>query len=266
MDEVSLNTIKGRIKIPITIGKYADIPFDMVRGQCDLVRKHKIFYLMVSVDIKEEPVIEPKNVIGVDMGIANISVDSTGKYYSGNEIKEVREHNLDLRSRLQSVNTKSAKRHLKKLSGKEHRFATNTNHIISKEIIKEAKGTSSAIAIEDLTGIRMRETVKKGNRYIHNSWAFYQLRLFIEYKAKEAGIPVIVIDPHNTSRECPNCHTISKKNRPERSIFKCISCGLEGEADYIASLNIRNRAVANQPIVEGDFFVHCDSPVASSLL
>ena len=70
-------------------------------------------------------------------------------------------------------------------------------------------------AIEDLSGIRMRETVKKGNKYIHNSWAFYQLRLFIEYKAMEAGIPVIVIDPHNTSRECPNCHTISKKNRPE---------------------------------------------------
>ena len=112
MNEVSLNTIKGRIRIPITIGKYADIPFDMVRGQCDLVRKHKIFYLMVSVDIQEQPVIEPKNVIGVDMGIVNISVDSTGKYYSGDNIREVREHNLDLRSRLQSVNTRSAKRHL----------------------------------------------------------------------------------------------------------------------------------------------------------
>ena len=72
---------------------------------------------------------------------------------------------------------------------------------------------------------------------MHNSWAFYQLRLFIEYKAREAGMPLIIIDPHNTSRECPDCHTISKKNRPERSVFKCISCGLKGEADYIASLD-----------------------------
>ena len=118
MDEVSLNTIKGRIRIPITIGKYGEIPFNRMRGQCDLVRRHQLFYLMVSVDVPEQPVIEPKNVIGVDMGIANISVDSTGKYYSGEKVKEVREHNLDLRSRLQSVNTKSAKRHLKKLSGK----------------------------------------------------------------------------------------------------------------------------------------------------
>jgi transposase len=169
MDEVSLNTIKGRIRIPITIGKYGEIPFNRMSGQCDLVKKHKLFYLMVSVDVPEQPVIEPKNIIGMDMGIVNISVDSTGKYYSGEKVKGVREHNLDLRSRLQSVNTKSAKRHLKRLSGKEHRFATNTNHIISKEIIKEAKGTSSAIAIEDLTGISTRTTVKKGNRYIHNS-------------------------------------------------------------------------------------------------
>ena len=77
---------------------------------------------------------------------------------------------------------------------------------------------SSAIAIENLDGIRMRTTVRKGNRYIHNSWSFHQIRSFIEYKAREAGIPVIAIDPHNTSRECPECHTISKKNRPERSL------------------------------------------------
>ena len=70
---------------------------------------------------------------------------------------------------------------------------------------------SSAIAIKVLDGIRMRTTVRKGNRYIHNSWSFHQIRSFIEYKAREAGIPVIAIDPHNTSRECPECHTIDRK-------------------------------------------------------
>jgi IS605 OrfB family transposase len=263
MDTVSINTVHGRIRIPITIGKYGEIPFQRIRGQCDLVMRNKIFYLMVAIEVPEEPAIGSKDIIGVDMGIENIAVDSTGKYYSGDKIKEVREHNADLRSRLQSVGTKSAKRHLKKLSGKESRFARNTNHVISKEIVQKAKDTSSAIAIENLEGIRMGTTVRKGNRYIHNSWAFYQLRSFIEYKAKEIGISVIAIDPHNTSRECPNCHTIDKRNRPERSVFKCISCNLEGEADFIASLNIRNRAAANQPIAAGAIFDHVDPPVAS---
>ncbi len=268
MDTVSVSTVHGRIHISMTIGKYGEIPFERIRGQCDLVRKNKLFYLMVAVETPEEPIIKPENIMGVDMGIVNIAVDSTGKYYSGDQINEVRDHNADLRSRLQAVgynhaSRKSAKRHLKKLSGKESRFARNTNHVISKEIVQRAKGTSSAIAIENLDGIRMRTTVRKGKRYIHNSWSFHQIRSFIEYKAREAGIPVIAIDPHNTSRECPNCHTIDRKNRPERSLFRCISCGLEGEADYIASLNIRNRAAVSQPIAAGAIFDRIDPPAAS---
>ncbi len=263
MDTVSINTVHGRIRIPITIGKYGEIPFERIRGQCDLVRRNKRFYLMVAVEVPEEPVIKHEDIIGVDMGIENIAVDSTGKYYSGDKVKEVREHHADLRSRLQSVGTKSSKRHLKKLSGMESRFVRNTNHIISKEIVQKAKGTSSAIAIENLEGIQMRTTVRKGGRYIHTSWSFYQLRSFIEYKAKEMGIPVIVIDPRDTSRECPKCHTTDRKNRPERSFFRCISCGLEGEADFIAALNVRNRAAVSQPIVVGAIFDHVDPPVAS---
>ena len=264
LDTASINTVRGRIRIPITMGKYGKIPFDRIKGQCDLVRKNKLFYLMVAVEMKEETPIEPKDIIGVDMGIENIAVDSTGKYYSGDEIKKVREYYADLRSRLQSVGTKSARRHLKKLSGKESRFVRNINHIISKEIVQKAKGTSSAIAIENLEGIRMRTTVGKGGRYIHNSWAFHQLRMFIEYKAKEMGIPVIPVDPHNTSKECPKCHSIDRRNRHERSLFRCVSCGFEGEADFIASHNIRNKAVVNQPIVAGAIFDHSILPVASS--
>jgi putative transposase len=109
----------------------------------------------------------------------------------------------------------------------------------------------------------MRTTVRKGNRYIHNSWSFHQLRSFIEYKATEAGIPVIVVNTRNTIMECPACHTVDKGNRPERSQFRCISCGLEGEADFIASLNIRNGAAINQPIVAGAIFDHSIHPVAS---
>ncbi|MEM0146769.1 MAG: transposase [Conexivisphaerales archaeon] len=174
------------MRIPITIGKYREVPFESVRGQCDLARKNELFYLMVVVYVPEEPLIELKEAIGVDMGIENIAVDSTEKYYSGGRIKEARKHNVDLRSRLQSVVTKSAKRHLKRLFGKENRFARNVNHIISKEIVQKAKVTSSAIAIEGLSGVRMRITVRKGNRYIHNSWSFCQLRQCIEYKAKLA--------------------------------------------------------------------------------
>ena len=187
MDQVSISTTNGRIRVPVTIGKYGEIPFERIRGQCDLVRKNKLFYLMVAVEFPEEPSIEPENITGIDMGIANIAVDSTGKYYSGDHIKDVREHYADLRSRLQSAGTKSAKRHMKKLSGKESRFVRNTSHVISSEIVHEAKGNSSTTAMENLEGIRMMTPVRKGNMYIHNSWSFHQLWSFIEYRAKKGG-------------------------------------------------------------------------------
>ena len=164
VDEVSISTTSGRIRLPMTIGKYGEIPFGRIRGQCDLVRKNTWFHLMVAVEVPEEPAVEPKDIIGIDMGIAHIAVDSTGKYYSGDLVNDVREHNADLRSRLQSVGTRSARRHLRKLSGREAGFVRNINHVISKEIVQTAKGTPSAIAIENLEGIRMRTTVRKCNR------------------------------------------------------------------------------------------------------
>ena len=45
MDRVSISTTNGRIRIPITIEKYCETPFERIRGQCDLVRKNKMFYL-----------------------------------------------------------------------------------------------------------------------------------------------------------------------------------------------------------------------------
>ena len=63
------------------------------------------------------------------------------------------------------------------------------------------------------------------------------------------GVPIKTVDPRNTSRECPECHSIDRRNRKDRDTFKCVQCGNGGEADYVASLNIRNRAAVNQPIV-----------------
>ena len=164
-------------------------------------------------------------------------------------VEKVRKRYERLRSVLQSVGTKSAKRHLKKLSGKERRFKRDVNHCISKELVSYAEGTSSAIALEDLKGIRGRITVGRSERSRHSKWAFSELRKFIEYKARLRGVPVIVVDPRNTSRECPLCHYTDRGNRPSRDVFRCLSCGYTAPADYVGALNIRARAAVSQPIV-----------------
>jgi IS605 OrfB family transposase len=70
----------------------------------------------------------------------------------------------------------------------------DVNHCISRRIVEEAKATNKAIVLEDLSGIRKRGDDKgKRMRRMLGRWAFYQLRAFIEYKAKEAGVEVIII-------------------------------------------------------------------------
>ena len=105
------------------------------------------------------------------------------------------------------------------------------------------------IALEDLKGIRSRATVRHGERDKHSKWAFKESRFFLEYKAKREGVPIVLVDPRNTSRECPECHNLDKRNRPTRDTFRCIRCGLETMADHAAAKNIASRARFNEPIV-----------------
>jgi len=251
LDRVSILTLEGRVLVPAVIGDYQRQKLRRVRGQADLIYRDKTFYLMMVVDVPEDTPIKPTGALGVDLGIVNIAVDSDGEFHSGEQVERNRVKNTRLRAALQKAGTKRAKKHLKKLSGREARFRKDTNHRISKRIVAKAKDTKQLIALEDLSGIRSRTTVKKAQRGRHHSWGFYQLRQFIEYKAAIAGIPVMYVDPKYTSQTCPRCGAVDKRNRATRDRFSCVQCGFAGFADHIAAINIAARAVVNQPIVSG---------------
>ncbi|NET49307.1 MAG: IS200/IS605 family element transposase accessory protein TnpB, partial [Merismopedia sp. SIO2A8] len=133
----------------------------------------------------------------------------------------------------------------------ESKFQKWVNHNISKQLIEEAQKLNSAIAFEDLSGIRLRTKVRKKIRTEINRWAFYQLRLFTEYKANIAGIDVILVDPRYTSQTCSRCHHIyPKKGKSYRNgkLFKCGFCSFEHDSDINGATNIAQLgAVVNQP-------------------
>ncbi len=246
---VSIWTVGGREKMPFIIGEHAASLLRGLRGECDLVYRKGEFYLLQCCDIDEPTPKEVDDFLGVDMGIANIAVDSDGDIYQGKTVKSVRYRHRQLRRKLQTKGTKSAKRRLKKLSGKEQRFATNTNHVISKILVAKAKDTVRGIALEELGGILERATTRKPQRATLRSWSFDKLRRFIEYKAKQAGVVVVAVDPRNTSRLCPCCGHIDKANRRTQSKFLCVVCGFSGLADHIAAGNIAGRASLSTPNV-----------------
>lgn len=263
LDCVSILTLDGRIKVPVHICEYHRPRMDRIRGQVDLIFENGFFYLAVVVDVPESEPIDPSGVIGVDLGINNLAADSDGVIYSGEHVDKVSGRIQKLRSNLQQCGSKSAKRHLKKLSKHESRYRRDVNHCISKELVTKAKDTSSIIALEDLEGITKRTRFRKSQRRRQHSWAFYQLRQFIEYKAVREGVPVALVDPAYTSQECPICHHISKSNR-NGSNFICDMCGFFGHADHVAAINIAAKVAVNLPIVAG-FFKHNYTPVTSPL-
>jgi putative transposase len=67
--------------------------------------------------------------------------------------------------------------------------------VISRRLVDTASATRRRIALEDLEGMRQRTKVRKAQRYAKASWAFFQLRQFVTYKAEDAGVPVILVDP-----------------------------------------------------------------------
>jgi len=254
LEHASILTLKGRETVPIRIGEYQKARMDRIKGQADLVLRDGVFYLAATIDAPEETPYDPVGTLGIDLGLNYLSYDSDGEHYSGKQVDEVRERNTKLKADLQSCGTKSAKRHLRNLSGKESRFKRDVNHVISKKIVAKAKGTQRRIALEDLKGIRKGVSARRSQRSRLHSWGFYQIRQFIEYKAKLEGVQVIPIYPRGTSHICPVCGVEDRKNRPERDLFRCIGCGYAGHADHVAAINIAARANVNRPIVSGSFF------------
>jgi len=250
LEKVSLLTIQGRQVIPIILGGYQSSKLQFPRrGQADLIYIDSAFYLVVIVEVPEPPESIPNGFLGVDLGIVNIAADSDGEVYSGAEINGLRKRHAKLRSKLQANGSKQAKRLLRKRSKKEKCFVTNVNHTISKRVVEKAKDSGRGIALEDLAHIRDRIMVRKAQRRQQHSWTFNQLRRFIEYKAKLAGVVVKFVDPKNTSRTCPVCGYIDKHNRLSQSLFSCVSCGFSSLADTVAASNIASRASVNMPYI-----------------
>jgi putative transposase len=252
LNTVSLLTLSGRVLVPFRIGEYQESRLDQIKGQADLIYRKGIFYLAATLEIPTPAPHETSDTLGVDLGIINLATDSEGETFSGEVVEKNRKRHNALRQRLQKRGTRSAKRHLKKLSGKEARFKRNTNHVISKRIVSKAKAHGQAIAIEELRHIRKRtdSTVRRSQRNRHTSWSFAQLRSFLSYKAALAGIPLHLVDPRHTSRTCSECGYCDKTNRKSQASFVCQSCSHTDNADRNAAINI-SRAQVMEPIAAG---------------
>ncbi|MCS4223248.1 transposase [Salinibacter ruber] len=176
--EVSIWTLGGREKISYEVGENHRALLEQDKGEADLIYRNGMFFLLVScqmptANMSDEDVEAIDGYLGVDRGVNNIATTSDGDNWTSDQIDERRQWYQDRRDTLQSVGTRSAKRELQRLSGKQARFQRDTNHTISKRIVSKAKARNSAVVLEDLSGISERTTVRRQQRARHSNWSFH---------------------------------------------------------------------------------------------
>jgi IS605 OrfB family transposase len=246
-DHVSLSTVQGRVECdyvlpgdpdrhPRTYLDDEDYEFRMGHLQY----RDGDWYLHASMrkveadDENTDATTGHRTVLGVDLGVNNIAVASTGRFWSADEFNHWTREYETRRGSLQQCGSRHAHENIESVERTAEGRFTNDLHTIANELVAEAvENGCSHIVFEDLTYIR--ENIPEATW--HHVWAFRRLYEYVEYKAPERGVTVVQADPENTSKRCSTCGFTTGENRHQES-FACQQCGYENHADYNASKNI----------------------------
>jgi len=173
-------------------------------------------------------------VLGVDLGVNNLTVTSTGRFWSADEFNYWRREYEKRHGSLQQCGSCHAHKNIESVGRKETGRFEIYLHSVANELIEEAvEHDCSHIVFEDLTYIR--ENIPKATW--QHVWAFRRLYECVEYKPEEHGLDVVQVDPRNTSKRCSTCGFTHSDNQSEEA-FCCQKCEYENHADYNASKNI----------------------------
>lgn len=202
-------------------------------------KSKKSFYLLLPITFSYELPLKPYN-LGIDL-----NKDMLLAVYSSktNESKFIE---LD-KNVLEFINTK--KEYIQQLKTRKYkgkwvnRKIFKTRKLITQKLLDELRKVvfreifqtyyDHNIVIEDLSGLT-KYCVSKYNIYPGIFMKNILFNGFVKYK-----VPVILKDPKNTSRKCPECGYIDKRNR-KKDIFVCIECGYTENSHKVAAKNISN--------------------------
>ena len=151
--------------------------------------------------------------MGVDLGMLCPAVCQTsgGKVKfvgNGRRNKQVRRR---YKTRRKKLGQKKKLNAIRRSRNKEQRWMRDQDHKISREIVNFAiQNNVKAIKLEKLTNIRSTTRTSRKNSKSLQTWSFYRLEKFIEYKAALAWILVEYVDSRYTSQSCPHC---GKRNK-----------------------------------------------------
>jgi putative transposase len=160
------------------------------------------------------------------------------------EIAIIQQRHHDRRRRLQKkkAHDRRTSRNLCRREGaREHHRIDYRLHQVANSVLKFAEERKSAIVLEDLKGFKSKRSRELNRRL--SMWPRRKLHQIIEYKAQWKGIPVVKVDPRNSSRTCPTCGRIQYSRMGAE--FKC-ECGWRLDRHINASINLLQTAISKR--------------------
>jgi putative transposase len=251
----------GQLSLWATPGRLKGVAFSCEPAKLPLVEKGKHrqsdlrvdrqgrWWLDLVVEVTDPPEAVPVGFLGVDLGLANLAVTSTGEVLGGDDLERVRRRSARVRRSLQKRNTHKARRKLRRMAGRQARWQKQESHRVAKRVVEAAKAQSLGVAMEDLKGLTAKLGERTASREMSTrlgNWPFALIRAFVAYKAKRAGVKVVLVNPAYTSQTCSCCGHCEEANRPSRDLFLCVACGVESCADLNAARNIAAVAAASE--------------------
>ena len=207
--------------------------FESISDSSIVKDKHGNLCLRLCFKTKKV-VLDSTKSLGIDLGIVKPIVCSDGHTIgSGGYIKHKKLEFGKKRARHQKLKDT--------ITQKQFRWTDDVNHKLSRELVGYCLSQGiGVLGLEKLEGSHLSN--RKFRRY---TWAFKDLINKVVYKAWDAGLKVVSVDPRYTSQTCNACGQKSRDNRQTQSDFICCYCNHKANADINAAKNIYNLTVAD---------------------
>ncbi len=184
-------------------------------------------YVQISFEVETGEKKEHGKAVGIDAGINHLMTTSEREFL-GNDIKP-----LISKIKRKRQGSEAYKRAKKELSYYIHKtvkdyFINNNLRLAVTEKLKDLK-----------TDTKEKDVTKEFRKTLGN-WNYRELLNIIQMRCEENRVSFRSVSPYKTSQRCPRCTHTQRENRRGEE-FKCLKCGYSEQADFVGSLNIRDR-------------------------
>ena len=238
-----------RIKLPVVgwVRMREAVRFTGKLKRVTVSREADRWFASIMVETDDiKPVEQPKEAVGVDLGVTTLATLSDGDPVPGPKahkalLDRLRRTSRSLsRKRKGSANRRKAKAKLARLHSRIAAVRRDATHKATTMLAK----TYRRIGIEDLNVRGMAR-----NRHLARSimdGGFFEFRRQLDYKARFYGATVVVADRwFPSSKTCSCCGSVKAELALSQRTFHCDACGHEIDRDLKAARNLEHLAASS---------------------